>query len=129
MEKNRSITVHQRNLQPLMTEMYQNGLNPDFMRETFCEHDNQYNLMNSNDFSLPRIKIVTNGSETIRFRGPQVWATVPQFIKGFSWLFMLKCSLDIYCICYFNYYWNFVHMYIVIFSWPELAPFYSYCIH
>ena len=83
MEKDRSITVHQRNLQNLMTEMYKtkNGLNPAFMREIFCQQESQHNLRNSNDFSLPRIKTVTYGSETIRFRGPQVWATVPQFIK------------------------------------------------
>ena len=37
MEKDRSITVHQRNLQFLMTKMYKtkNGLNPTFMREIF----------------------------------------------------------------------------------------------
>ena len=83
MEKDRSITVYQRNLRCLMTEMCKtkNGLNPAFMREIFCEHESQYNLRNSNDFSLPRIKTVTYGSETIHFRGPQVWATAPQFIK------------------------------------------------
>ena len=82
--RDRSITVHQRNLQYLMTEMYKtkNGLNPALMREIFCEHARQYNLRNSNDFSLPRIKTVTYSSETIRFRGPQVRATVPQFIKN-----------------------------------------------
>ena len=68
MEEDRSITVHQRNLQYLMTEMYKikNGLNPAFMREIFCQQESQYNLRNSNDFSLPRIKTVTYGSETIR---------------------------------------------------------------
>ena len=37
MEKNRSITVHQRNMQYLITEMYKtkNGLDPALMRETF----------------------------------------------------------------------------------------------
>ena len=83
MGKDRSKAVHQRNLQFLMTKMYQtkNGLNPAFMRETFCENQSQYNLRNSNDFSLPRIKTVIYGSETIRYRGPQAWATVPQFTK------------------------------------------------
>ena len=83
MEKDRSITVHERNLQFLMTAMYKtkNGLNPAFMREIFCENQGQYNLRNSNDFSLPRSKTVTYGSETICYRGPQAWATVPQFIK------------------------------------------------
>ena len=66
-----------------MTEMYKtkNGLNPAFMRKIFCQQESQYNLRNSNDFSIPRIKTVTYGSETIVFRGPQVWDTVPQFIK------------------------------------------------
>ena len=83
MEKDRSITVHQRKMQYLITEMCKtkNGLNPALMRETFCERDSQYSLRNSNDFSLPRIKTVTYGSETIRFRCPQAWATFPQFIK------------------------------------------------
>ena len=92
MEKDRSITVHQRNLQNLMTEMYKtkNDLNPAFMREIFCQQECQYNLRNSNDFPLPRIKTVTYGSETIRFRGPQVWATVPQFIKDSASLLSLK---------------------------------------
>ena len=67
MENDRSITVHQRNLQYLMTKMYKtkNGLDPAFMREIFCLQESQYNLRNSNDFSLPRIKTVTYGSETI----------------------------------------------------------------
>ena len=43
MEKDRSITVHQRNLQNLMTEMYKtkNGLNPAFMIEIFCQQESQ----------------------------------------------------------------------------------------
>ena len=38
MEKESLITVHQRNLQSLMIEMYKTkkGLKPPFMREIFC---------------------------------------------------------------------------------------------
>ena len=83
LEKDQSKTVHQRNLQFLMTEMYKtkNGLNPVFMKEIFCENERHYNLRNSSDFSLPRIRTVAYGSESIRFRGPQSWAAVPQIIK------------------------------------------------
>ena len=94
--KDRLITVHQRNLQYLMTEIYKtnNGLNQAFMREICCEQESQYNLRrNSNDFSLPRIKTVTYGSETIRFRGPQVWATVPKFIKDSTSLTEFKNNI------------------------------------
>ena len=72
-----------------------NGLNPAFMREMFCQQESQHNLRNSNDFSLPRIKTVTYGSETIRFRGPQVWATVPQFIKDSASLTEFKNKINL----------------------------------
>ena len=45
------------------------------MTEIFCQQESQYNLRNSNDFSLPGIKTATYGSETIRFRGPEASAT------------------------------------------------------
>ncbi len=82
-EKDRSITVHQKNLQFLMTEMYKTkkDLNPVFMKEIFCEKDTQYYLRSRNEFSVPRIRTVKYGSESIRFRGPQVWATAPQMTK------------------------------------------------
>ena len=74
MEKERSMAVHQRNLQFLMIEMFKtkNGLNPAFMREIFCEPTNEYILRSSGT--------VTYGSENIRYRGPQVWATIPHSI-------------------------------------------------
>ena len=84
METDRSINMDQRNFNYLMTEMYKtkNGLNPAFMREIFCEHEIQYNLRSSSNFSLPRIKTVTYGSKNHSLcRGPQVWASVPQCIK------------------------------------------------
>ena len=97
MERDRSITVHQRNLWRLITEMHKtkNGLNPAFMKEIFCGHESQYNLRNSNNFCLPRIDAVTHGSETIRFRSPQVWATVPQFIKNSASLTEFKTKSDL----------------------------------
>ncbi len=75
--------MHQRNLQFLMTEMYKtkNGSNPAFMKEILCENERNYDLRNSNNFFLPKIRTVTYGSESIRYRGPQSWATVPQITK------------------------------------------------
>ena len=83
LEKDSSLTVHQRNLQFLMTEMYKtkSDLYPVFMKEIFCENENHYNLWNGKKFSLPRFRTVRHGSEFIRFRGQQALATVLHIIK------------------------------------------------
>ena len=80
-----------------MIEMHtiKNGLNPPFMREIFCEHYNPYNLRNSGNFSFPKIKTVTYDSENIRFRGPQIWAIIPQSIKKFNILLSLKAKSNL----------------------------------
>ena len=60
MEKDRSITVHQRNLQYLITEMYEtkNGLNPAFMREIFCQQESQYSLRILTTFLFLELKLL-----------------------------------------------------------------------
>ena len=73
------VTIHTKNLQILMTEMCKtrNDLNPSFMQEIFCENTTRYNLRNNNEFIQPRVRSVNNGSESVRFKGPQLWQTLP----------------------------------------------------
>ena len=72
LEKDCAATIHTKNLQLLMTEMYKtkNGLNPSFMEEIFCENAAHCKLRNNNEFAQPRVKSVSNGTESIRFKGP-----------------------------------------------------------
>ena len=74
-----SVSVHQQNLQTLMIEMFKTkySLSPPFMKEIFCPQSNHYNLRNDRDFNLPRVRSVMYGSETVRYRGPQLWCTPP----------------------------------------------------
>ena len=76
LEKDCAVTIHTKNLQLLMTEMYKtkNGLNPSFMEEIFSENAAHYNLRNNIEFAQPR---VSNGTESIRFKGPQLWQMLP----------------------------------------------------
>ena len=55
LEKDGSITVHQRNLQNLMTEICKtiNQINPAYMREFFVEKDIPHNLRTKVLFRLP----------------------------------------------------------------------------
>ena len=78
-----SLSVHQKNLQVLMIEMFKtkHGLNLPFMKEIFCPQTNQYILRNDRDFNLRRVRSVMYGSETVRYRGPQLWCTLPVSIR------------------------------------------------
>ena len=51
LEKDCAVTIHTKNLQLLMTEMYKtkNDLNPSLMQEIFCENESHYNLRNINE--------------------------------------------------------------------------------
>ena len=87
LEKDGSVTIHQRNLQKLATEMYKvkNGLSPKIMADLFTlkSHGNS-------DFVIPQVKTVNRGIETIRYRGPLTWDLVPEEIKQSESLSIFK---------------------------------------
>ena len=78
-----------------MIEMFKtkHGLNPPFMKEIFCPQTNQYSLRNDRDFNLLRVRSVTYGSETVRYRGPQLWCTLPVSIRDSTNLFEFKTKI------------------------------------
>ena len=90
-----SVFVHQKNLQVLMIEMFKtkHGLNPPFMKEIFCPQTNHYNLRNDRDFNLPRVRSVMYGSETVRYRGPQLWCTLPVSLRHSTNLIEFKTKI------------------------------------
>ena len=95
LERDKAVTIHTKNLQTLMTEIFktQKNLNPPFMNEIFRERDNIYNLRNNNEFVLPSIKTVHFGSESIRYRGPQLWFSLPQDIRNTESLSLFKSKI------------------------------------
>ena len=95
LERDKSVTIHKKNLQILMTEMFKthNNMNPPFMNEIFRERENVYNLRNNNEFVLPRIRTVNFGSETIRYRGPQLWLSLPQDIRNAESILLFKSKI------------------------------------
>ena len=84
LQKDKSVSIHHRNLQKLAIEMYKinNDLSPTFMREIFLSSNTSYNLRNKNPFRSISAKTVSHGTETLSFRGPKTWAMVPLEIKN-----------------------------------------------
>ena len=123
-----SVSVHQKNVQLLMIEMLKtkHGLNPSFMNEIFCPQTNQYSLRNDCVFKSPKMRSITYGSETVRFRGPQLWCTLPPSIRLSTNMAEFKAKIKVWkddqslegylafmtCFLYYELSWHFLLNYI-----------------
>ena len=90
---NNVVSVHQRNLQYLMTEIYKtkNSLNPSLMRELFKPStDLQYNLRNNNTLEIPEVRTTSYGIETVQFFGQKLWQMLPPNVRESLSLIALK---------------------------------------
>ena len=80
---NEYLTIHQRNLQLLMTEIFKtkNNLNPIFMKDIFATKNSYYSLRNPNHLQLPKVRTSKYGTENIQFRGCSLWSSLPNSLK------------------------------------------------
>ena len=78
-----SVTIHQRNLQLLTTEIYKtkHDLNPKFMGKIFVEKNISYSLRCNDHLSVPIPRTNAYGIETIRYTGHKLWQSLPLEIK------------------------------------------------
>ena len=92
LEKDKSYTIHERNLQKLAVEMYKakHKLSPLPVQELFKQRDEVYNFRNKRCFEVPRVQNVSTGTETLRFRGIKTWDLVPDTIKESKSLAIFK---------------------------------------
>ena len=70
LSKEKSVTVYQKSLQTLATEMYEilNGFSSDIMQNIFKIKSNYYNTLNAPAFSSRNIKTARYGLQTNPFR-------------------------------------------------------------
>ena len=85
-EKDGSVSVYERNLYVLATEMYKisNGLSTPFMKDIFPINRNLYNLRQNSQLSRSRINIVYHRTESVSNLGPKIWDLVPSNLKEIS---------------------------------------------
>ena len=81
--KDKSVTIHHRNLQKLAIEMFKlaNNITSTLMKAILPEFSNPYNLRSGNPFQIYNVRTVYNGTETVSFRGPKTWGMFPNHIR------------------------------------------------
>ena len=74
LEKDKSVTIHHRNLQTLPYEIFKvkNNMAPEILAEIFPQKESNYSLRNSTALQGRSIKSVMFGSETISSLGPKI---------------------------------------------------------
>ena len=95
LEKDGSVSIHERNLQVIAAEMYKisNGLSTLLMKHIFPIKRNPYNLRQNSQFSRPRINTVYHRTESVSSLGPKIWDLVPSNLKEISDLNKFKKAI------------------------------------
>ena len=100
LERDKSFTIHERNLQKLAILMYKvkHKLCPQPIQDIFIQHSNPQGLRarDGDDLEkwlLPKARTVNYGIETLRFRGPVVWNLIPDHIKASKSLESFKSDI------------------------------------
>ena len=106
LNKRNSASVHQRNLQLLLTGIYKtvHNLCPTFMTQVFEEKDLPYNFRESS-LTLPKAKTTLYGIDTVRYIGKKLWQVLPIEIKESQSLEIFKQKIKLInnfdCSCRF----------------------------
>ena len=84
-ELDNAVTIHQRNLKVLVTEIFKvkNNLSLEIMKQVFDCQEPYYNLRSeTSQFGRENIKTTHYVIQSVKFLGPKIWTIVPQNIKN-----------------------------------------------
>ena len=87
LEKDSSVSIHDRNIQCLATEMcdVSNALSPPVVSNIFTQKNcHPYNLRLNSQFSRLLVRSVFHGTESISCLGPVIWDILPDSYKNLS---------------------------------------------
>ena len=92
LDDNKQKSMHQKNIESLAIEIYksQAGLTPPIMSDLFVTRENNYNLGNFQELESSLRGTVKFGTETISYRGPQIWNLIPERLRTLETLNKFK---------------------------------------
>ena len=91
-EKNKAVSIHQRNLQTLATEIYKakNKISLEVVNSLFEFTNKNCNLRNASILKRNRYFTVHYGSESLVSLAPKIWELVPDSIREVKTLSIFK---------------------------------------
>ena len=92
LEKDSSVSIHIRNLQVLVTEIFKarNNLSPSIVKNIFKRTEPAYSLRRETIFGSRKIQTQRQGMESLTYLGPKIWSQVPNETKESASLAVLK---------------------------------------
>ena len=92
LKRDRSVSIHQKNLQILATEIYKtkNDLGPKIVKDTFHFIQKPYSLRNDPELQRRRNRTVYFGTESISSLAPKIWELIPSDIRSANSLGIFK---------------------------------------
>ena len=96
LSKDKSVTIHQRNLQLLATEIFKtkNELNSKIMEEIFTFKNVDHNLRNNTSLKIGNLKTVYYGTESLSNLAAKIWSLLPNEYKELKSLSMFKSRIS-----------------------------------
>ena len=93
--KNKSVSIHQRNLQLLATDIFKvkNGVSTGLTEDNFHFVNKPYHLRNNRILFRKRNRTVFYGTESLSSLAPRIWELIPQSLKDETQLSQLKLKL------------------------------------
>ena len=97
LEGDGSVPIHNRNLQILATEIFEvyNNIAPPILMEIFNKRNPNDQLRHTSHFSIPPVRRVYNGTQSLSFLGPKVWDIVLTELKEVKTQTLLNQELRI----------------------------------
>ena len=94
--KDKSIRVHQKNLQLLINEIFKSktGVSPELMNDIFHFVEKPYNLRSNYTLERKRDHTVYHGSESLSSLAHKLWNRLPNLIKNSAFLKEFKTKIN-----------------------------------
>ena len=100
LEKNKIVSVHQRNLQTLATEIYKakNKISPEVVNSFFEFTNKNYNLRNESILKRNRYFTVHYGRESLVSLAPKIWKLIPDSTREVKILSIFRSKIKAWTI-------------------------------
>ena len=120
LKRDKSVSIHQKNLQSLATEICnKNDLGSKIMKNTFYFIQKTYNLRNDTELQRPRNRTVYFGRASISSLATKIWELISSNIRNANSLGIYKEKIKFWttdkCPCSFVVFVCFVYVFLYIF--------------